>query len=344
MLTLTFLGTSAARPTVERGVSAIALQREGETLLFECGEGTQRQMMRYGVSFSLNEVFVSHFHADHFLGVTGLLRTLGLQGREAPLHLYGPRGAKRTLGQAIELGVERAPFEVVVHEVKAGQVLRRDGYDLEVIGVDHGRGALGFALREHERLGRFNPERARELGVPEGPLWGQLHRGETVEFEERGDDGTTAQRRVGPKDLVGAPRPGRLIVYSGDTRPCEAVVEAAQGADLLIHEATFGAEEKDRAKETLHSTAHEAAQVALAARVKRLVLTHVSARYSAAPGLLRDEGREVFPHTVVAKDGMEIDVPFPDEAETSGAGKQGSREAGKRGRDHDGATGFEQGG
>lgn len=313
MLSVTFLGTSAARPTVERGVSAIALQREGETLLFECGEGTQRQMMRYGVSFSLNEIFVTHFHADHFLGITGLVRTLGLQGREAPLHLYGPRGAKRTLSQATELGVERAPFEVVVRELKAGQVLPRDGYDLEVIGVDHGRGAVGFALREHRRLGRFNPDRARELGVPEGPLWGRLHRGETVEFDERADDGTSVRRRVGPGELVGPDRPGRLVVYSGDTRPCAAVVDAAQAADLLIHEATFGAEEKDRAKETLHSTAQEAAQVALAARVRRLVLTHISARYSAAPGLLRDEAREVFGETIVAKDGMEIEVPYPDE-------------------------------
>jgi ribonuclease Z len=314
MLGLTFLGTSAARPTVERGVSSIALMREGETLLFECGEGTQRQMMRYGVGFTLSEIFISHFHADHFLGLTGLVRTFGLQGRQEPLILYGPRGARRHLSAAVQLGVERSPFEVEIRELEPGEVLRRDAYDLEVIGVEHGGAAVGFALREHERLGRFNPDRAKELGVPEGPLWGRLHRGESVEFEVRNEDGSTDRRIVGPADLVGPARPGRLVVYSGDTRPCESVVRAAEGADLLVHEATFGQEEKDRALETQHATALEAAQVALAARAKRLVLTHVSARYSTMPDVLRDEARQVFAETVVAKDGMVVDVPFADEA------------------------------
>jgi len=314
MLGLTFLGTSAARPTVERGVSSIALMREGETLLFECGEGTQRQMMRYGVGFTLSEIFISHFHADHFLGLTGLVRTFGLQGRQEPLILYGPRGARRHLSAAVQLGVERSPFEVEIRELEPGEVLRRDAYDLEVIGVEHGGSAVGFALREHERLGRFNPDRAKELGVPEGPLWGRLHRGESVEFEVRNEDGSTDRRIVGPADLVGPARPGRLVVYSGDTRPCESVVRAAEGADLLVHEATFGQEEKDRALETQHATALEAAQVALAARAKRLVLTHVSARYSTMPDVLRDEARQVFAETVVAKDGMVVDVPFADEA------------------------------
>ncbi len=312
MLSLTFLGTSAARPTVERGVSSIAVTREGETFLFECGEGTQRQMMRYGVGFTLSEIFVSHFHADHFLGLTGLVRTLGLQGREEVLHLYGPPGAEHYLGEAVQLGVERTPFEIEIHELDPGDVLRRSEYDLEVIPVQHGRNAVGYGLREHERLGRFDPEKARALGVPEGPLWGQLHRGETVEFEV-GEGSRTTKRSVGPEELVGQPRPGRLVVYSGDTRPCETVVAAAQGADLLIHEATFGQEEQERAKETDHATALEAGQVALAARAKRLVLTHVSARYSAVPEVLRDEAAQVFPETVVAKDGLVVEVPFPAE-------------------------------
>ncbi|NIM52165.1 MAG: ribonuclease Z [Gemmatimonadales bacterium] len=305
MLSVTFLGTSASRPTVERGVSSIAVAREGETLLFECGEGTQRQMMRYGVSFSLGEIFVTHYHADHFLGIIGLVRTLGLQGREEPLHLYGPPGAEKNLGAAVALGVERAPFAIEIHQLKPGDVLKRDEYDLEVIDVEHGRNAVGFALREHQRLGRFNPEKAREFGVPEGPLWGRLHRGEAVEI-----GGSADRRIVTPDEIVGPPRPGRLVVYSGDTRPCESVVAAAEGADLLVHEATFSQEEKDRAQETDHATALEAAQVALAARVKRLVLTHVSARFSAAPEVLADEAREVFAETVVARDGMTIEVPL----------------------------------
>jgi ribonuclease Z len=310
MLTLTFLGTSAARPTVERAVSAIALQREGETLLFDCGEGTQRQMMRYGVSFALADIFFTHFHGDHFLGVIGLVRTLGLQGRTEPLRLYGPRGARRLLSAALELGVERSTFTVEIRELEPGEKLPRAGYDLEVFAVDHGGGALGYALREHQRLGRFDPEKARALGIPEGPLWGKLHRGETVEWEEMRPDGKAVRRSTGPEALVGSPRPGRLVVLSGDTRPSTTLVEVAAGADLLVHEATFSTEEKDRAVETRHSTAVEAAQVALAARVKRLVLTHLSARFSAAPGVLLDEARAVFPETVVARDGMEMEVAY----------------------------------
>ncbi|TMH14398.1 MAG: ribonuclease Z [Betaproteobacteria bacterium] len=308
MLSVTFLGTSAARPTVERNVSALALVREGETLLFECGEGTQRQMMRYGVSFALSDIFFTHFHADHFLGVIGLIRTLGLQGRVEPMRLYGPRGAKKLLGQAMQLGVERVPFEIQIQEVKPGMVLRdagggrREAYEIHVFGTEHGGGSVGYALKEHERLGRFDPEKARAAGIPEGPLWGKLHKGEPIELPN--GQRLTANGFVGPK------RSGRLVVFTGDTRPCAAVVDAAKGADLLIHEATFGEEEKDRAKETGHSTAREAAQVALAANAKRLVLSHVSARYSISADELVKEAREVFKETVVAKDGMEIDVPF----------------------------------
>jgi ribonuclease Z len=313
MLSVTFLGTSAARPTVERGVSSLAVMREGETLLFECGEGTQRQMMRFGVGFSLSEIFISHYHADHFLGLIGLARTLGLQGRTEPLHVYGPKGAKRVLGGALSVGVERAPFPVEIHEIAAGDVLQRSDYDLEIFAVEHGRHAVGFALREHERLGRFDPEKARELGIPEGPLWGRIHRGETVEFDATAPDGSTERRRVAAADLVGPARPGRALVYTGDTRPCESVVDASTGADLLIHEATFGQEERDRAKDTDHSTAVEAAQVALASGAKRLVLTHLSARYSAMPEALREEAAAVFPATIVAKDGMTVEVGFSEE-------------------------------
>ena len=310
MLSVTFLGTSAARPTVERNVSAVALVREGETLLFECGEGTQRQMMRYGVSFALSEIFFTHFHADHFLGVIGLIRTLGLQARAEPIMLYGPHGAKKVLTQAIQLGVERVPFQVEIREVKPGDTVEGRGkgkgeeYDIHVFKTEHGGGSVGYTLREHERRGRFDVEKAQAAGIPEGPLWGKLSKGETV--------GLADGRTVSPEGIVGPPRPGRLVVFTGDTRPCAAVVDAAQGADLLIHEATFGEEEKERAKETGHSTAREPAQVALAAKAHRLVLSHVSARYSISADELVKEAREVFKETVVAKDGMTIEVPFPD--------------------------------
>src|SRR5882724_681414 len=302
MLSITFLGTGAATPTVDRNVAGLAVQRDGETILFDCGEGTQRQMMRYGVGFSFTEVFFTHFHADHMLGIIGLLRTMGLQDRTAPVTLYGPRGAQRILTAAMSLGIERNRFPVEVVEIRAGDRLRRDEYDIVVFETDHRADTVGYALAEHTRLGRFHPERARELGVPEGPLWGRLHKGETVTL----DDGRT----VSPPDLVGAPRRGRTVVYSGDTRPHLAVLEAARGADLLIHEATFGGDEAERAIETRHSTASEAARVALEAGVRRLVLTHISPRYTRdAPELLA-EARAVFPETAIARDGMTVEVPF----------------------------------
>src|SRR5205085_4341115 len=264
----------------------------------------------YGVSFALSEIFFTHFHADHFLGVIGLIRTLGLQTRAEPMRLYGPKGAKRLLSQALQLGVERVPFEVEVQEVKPGDVITggnrapRTAYDIHAFATDHGGGSVGYALREHERPGRFDPEKARAAGVREGPLWGKLQRGEAVELP----DG----RKVVPEGIVSEKRRGRIVVFTGDTRPCAAVVDAAQAADLLIHEATFGEEEKERAKETGHSTAREAAQVALAANAGRLVLSHVSARYSISADELVKEAREVFKETVVAKDGMTIEVPYTD--------------------------------
>ena len=285
-------------------MSGLAIHREGETLLFECGEGTQRQMMRYGVSFALSEIFFTHFHADHFLGVIGLIRTLGLQGRPEPLLLYGPKGAKKVLTTAMQLGVERVPFPVEITEVKAGDTIgKRDGYDICAFPTEHGGGpSLGYILKEHVRRGRFDVEKAKAAAIPEGPLWGKLAKGEAVELA----DG----RKLTADGFVGPARPGRLVAFTGDTRPCAATVDAAQGADLLIHEATFGDEERDRARDTGHSTAKEAAQVALAAKAKRLVLSHVSARYSISADELVREAREVFPNASVAKDGLEVDVPF----------------------------------
>lgn len=307
-LSLRFLGTSASRPTVERSVSSIAVVREGETFLFDCGEGTQRQMMRYGVAFSLRDIFFSHMHVDHILGVVGLMRTMALQGREDSLRIWGPLGSSKVLRRAETLGADRVGFPVEYRELSAGESIARDGYAIAVFAADHLRTpALGFALVEETRLGRFNPDRARELGVPEGPMWGRLHRGMRVTL----DDG----REIDPSDLVGQTRPGRKLVITGDTRPCDTTVEAAAGADLLVHEATFADEEAIRAAETGHSTAREAAEVGARAGVRRLVLTHISARYSRDVSDLEREARAVFPGAQIARDGMEVDVPFPDAAE-----------------------------
>ena len=302
MLTVTFLGTAAACPTVDRNVSSLAIQREGETMLFDCGEGTQRQMMRYGVGFSFREIFLTHYHSDHILGVTGLIRTMGLMDRQDGLTIYGPRPASRIIGSLLTVGIERTRFPVEIVELAPGDRLRREEYDLVAFDTDHRADTIGYALVEHIRKGRFNPERARELGIPEGPLWGRIQRGESISLPEG--------RTIGSEELVGPPRPGRTLVYSGDTRPHPRLIELAHNADLLVHEATFGEDERERAAETGHSTARQAAEIARMAKVRRLVLTHISARYSREAPELLEEAKQVFPETVVARDGMVVEIDF----------------------------------
>lgn len=301
MIRLTFLGTAASRPTVGRNVSGLAVQREGDHFLFDCGEGTQRQMMRYGTGFGIQAIFITHLHADHFLGIVGLMRTLALQGREEPLRIFGPPKAQTTLTSAVHLGVDRVPFPVTIRELDSGDSVDFGEYEIVPFQVRHGTPALGYALREHPRLGRFDVEKARSLGIPEGRLFGRLHRGEAVEV-----DGRT----IHPEEVVGTPRPGRLVVYTGDTRPSETTVRIAGGADLLIHEATFTEEEKSRAHETFHSTALGAAGVGEEANVARLLLTHISARYSDDPSPLVSEARRIHPGAGVAYDGQVVELGY----------------------------------
>ena len=283
--------------------------------MFDCGEGTQRQMMRYGVAFSVADIFFTHFHADHLIGLIGLTRTMALQGRTEVLRLWGPRGGARMLRKAEQFGADRLTFPVEIAELDPGARVARAGHAIVAFGVEHGGApALGFALIEEERRGRFNPDLARAMGIPEGPLWGRIHKGESITL----DDG----RIVQPETLVGNSRRGRRIVITGDTRPCEATVEMAQGADVLVHESTFGDEEAERAVETGHSTAREAATVASRAGVKRLVLTHFSARYSRDPSDLEREAKEVFGSVTMGRDGMEIDVPHDSDNEFGDAGAE----------------------
>jgi len=267
-------------------------------------------MMRYGVAFSLEDIFFTHFHADHLIGLIGLTRTMALQGRTEPLRLWGPKGASRVLRAAERFGADRLTFDVPITELDPGTPVKRDGYAIVPYATDHGgASALGYAIVEEERRGRFNPDLARSLGIPEGPLWGRIHRGEAITLE----DGRTIEASV----LVGERRRGRRLVITGDTRPSPQTIEVARDADVLVHEATFGDEEAERAIETGHSTAREAATVAAAAQVRRLVLTHFSARYSRDPGDLEREAREVFPNITIARDGMEIEIPFEAEAPVS---------------------------
>ena len=302
-LTVRFLGTSASRPTVERNVTAITLVREGETLLFDCGEGTQRQMMKYGTAFSLADIFFTHMHADHMLGVIGLFRTLSLQARTETMRLWAPRGSTTLLRQAIALGSDKQSFPLEINEVTPDSPIPRKGYSIVPYAVDHkDKTAVGYALIEEIRLGRFNPDKAREMGIPEGPAWGKIHKGEPVTL----DNGRVIQ----PSELVGPSRAGRRVVFTGDTRPAESTVNIAQGADLLVHEATFADDEQPRAIDTGHSTAREAAEVAAKAGVMQLALTHLSARYSINASELLQQAKEVFSSTIIVRDGTEIEVPF----------------------------------
>lgn len=308
MLRVTFIGTSSARPTVARNTSALSIQREGDLYLFDCGEGTQRQMMRYAVGFTVKAIFLTHMHADHHLGTVGLLRTMSLQGREEPLAIYTPPGGEDLVGQAVGLEVEELIYPVQLCPLAPGEQVRCSEYTISAYKVNHPGGANGYVFKEDTRPGRFSTERAAELGVPEGPVFGRLQRGEEIEME----DG----RIVTPDQVLGPARPGRTVVYTGDTAPCEATVEAAGGCDMLIHEATFSEEETERAGRTGHSTAGQAGEIARQAGARQLVLTHLSARYSERPWVLEREAKRACAgacDVVVAHDGLAIEVPLRDE-------------------------------
>jgi len=307
ILRLTFLGTSAAQPTVHRNLSGLAVKADTDLLLFDCGEGSQRQMVRFGTGFNVDAVFFTHFHADHYLGIIGFLRTLGMNGREHPLPLYGPPPARRLLNQAVHLGVDRLPFPVEFHELKHGDRVPRGTYEVRAVQVDHRVNALGYVLEEVERPGRFDLKKAVELGVPSGPDFGLLQRGAPVV--------TPSGRTVRPEDVLGPPRAGRRFVLSGDTRPCRSLIEAARGADLLIHESTFADEEQARALETRHSTAREAGQVAQEAGAQHLILTHLSSRHDNDPGKLLTQAREAYSgRCEVAYDGLTLEIPAREDA------------------------------
>ena len=302
---VTFLGTSGAIPTTERNPSAIAVNREGDRLLFDCGEGTQRQMMRYGTGFDLDHVFLTHLHGDHVFGLPGLVQTFDFNDRERPLTVHAPAGTTDRVEKLLEAAGDPPSYPLDIRGVTDdGVVLDRAAYEVRAFAVDHRTRAVGYVIDEDDRKGRFDRETAEEdLGIPPGPKYSKLHAGQAIEHE-----GETIQ----PEAVVGPPRPGRRVVYTGDTRPTERTVEVARNADLLIHDGTFGEDHRERARETAHSTAREAAEVAAEADVARLALTHISTRYSGRAELLESQARAVFEAADVAYDGMRIDVPYPD--------------------------------
>ena len=301
-LDVVFLGTSGSTPTAQRSLAATLVRRGGDRLLVDCGEGTQRQLLRSDIGLAeLEEVFLTHYHADHYLGLPGMLKTFALRGRTLPLTVYGPRGLRELL-QTLRRVFGKLPYPLHAVELAAGDVLAREGYRIEAFDVRHGVSAVGYALVEERRPGRFDVETADRLGVPSGPERGALQRGEEVRLA----DGTV----VRPADVLGEERPGRKVVLTGDTAPAATVVEAAAGADLLVHEATFCAGERERARETLHATAGEAALVAREAGVRLLALVHLSSRYHGPD--VAEEARALFPDTVVPRDFDVVEIPFPE--------------------------------
>ena len=287
-------------PTAQRAPAALLLRRGGDRLLFDCAEGTQRQLLRSSVGLiDLEEVYLTHFHADHVLGLPGMLKTFALRGRELPFVVYGPRGLVDLLG-SLKRVIGKLSYDVRLVELQPGDVIERDGYRLGTFGVAHGVAALGWSLIEATRPGRFDVEQASALGVPDGPERGELQRGLPVTLA----DGRTIE----PVQVLGEPRPGRKVVITGDTAPTEEIVEAAWGADVLVTEATFADEERERAAETLHQTATQAAEVARRGNVGLLALTHLSNRYFGAE--IAREARSIFPETVVPRDFDVIEIPF----------------------------------
>ncbi|MCW3063939.1 MAG: ribonuclease [Solirubrobacterales bacterium] len=298
-LSVFFAGTAGSVPSARRGLAATLIRRGGDALLFDCGEGTQRQLVRSVGLADLDAIFLTHFHVDHWLGLPGMLKTFDLRDREKPLDLHGPPGLLDLL-RLMRPVYGRLGYQLRVHELEPGEHYEGEGYRVAPFPVRHRGPAYGYALVEDERPGHFDPDRAVELGVRPGPDFGRIQRGETV-------------GGVSPDQVMGPPRAGRKIVLSGDTAPCEAVAVAAHEADVLVHEATFSQEEAERAAQTRHSTAAQAAELARQAEVRLLALTHLSARHLARE--LRDEARAVFPNTVAPYDFDTVEVPFPERGE-----------------------------
>jgi ribonuclease Z len=299
-LSLFFAGTGGSVPSPRRGLPAVLIRRGGEHVLVDCGEGTQRQLIKSVGLADLDSVFITHFHADHWLGLPGMLKSFALRERTQPLSVYGPRGLAGLMEQ-MRFVYGRLPYELSVVELAPAETVARDGYLIGAIPVRHkGEACYGYALVEDARPGHLDPELAQRLGVRPGPDFGRLQRGETV-------DGVT------PEQVLGAVRPGRKIVVSGDTAPCEPLIVAAHESDLLVHEATFAEEESERARQTSHSTARQAAEVAREAQVRMLALTHISSRYPG--GELLEQAREVFPQTEAPRDYDTIEIPFPERGE-----------------------------
>lgn len=302
-LSVAFLGTGGPVPTALRGTASVLITRGGEKMMFDCGEGTQRQLRRSVGLVQIDEIYLTHFHLDHCLGLPGLLKTYDLNDRSEPLQIFGPVGTHRLMKDFSPL-IGRLGYHVEVDELESGDVVPHVDYEIEAFAVEHRTRALGYALLEDDRPGRFDPEEAVRLGVKPGPDFSALQDGEEVQ----GSAGP-----VRPDQVMGEDRLGRAVVITGDTGPCPATVTAADEADLLIHDASFMVEDGERARETGHSTGVDAAEVAAEAGVKMLAMVHISPRYHVKVAL--EEARAVFENAVAPRDFDLIEVPYPERGE-----------------------------
>jgi ribonuclease Z len=301
LMKLVFLGTGGTIPTERRRHPALAVRREGDVFLFDCGEGAQTQIFRSHLGIaSIHTILVSHLHGDHVLGLPGLLMTMTQNNRSGPLTVIGPAGINRWIRHVCEDLTFHPSFPITVKEVEPGPVLVSSQYQIHAFTLEHIIPTLGYRFQENDRPGKFRVEEALRLGIPRGPLWGRLQSGHTVTLD--------GGKQVDPQQVLGPPRPGLKIVYAVDSRPCEETVRAAFEADLLVHDGMFLPPDSDKARARGHSTADEAAQVALRARVKRLVLTHVSPRYRGDVKGFVSQASKIFPQTILAEDLMEIEI------------------------------------
>ncbi|HXY88628.1 MAG TPA: ribonuclease Z [Candidatus Acidoferrales bacterium] len=298
MLKVILLGTSGSMPTVDRSPPSILIKKDREGILFDCGEGTQRQMMRAHTGINISSIFITHWHADHFLGLPGLIHTLSFLNREDKLDVYGPRWS----GVPNLFALIRPQFDIDFIELATGDVVKKALYTVKVVDVNHSPNSFGYVFEERERPGKFNRTAAESLGLKPGPMYTRLQQGHSV---------VAGNTIINPEDVIGPRRPGRKIVYTGDTRPSDSIVEVAGNADLLIHDSTLNDDLTEYAKEVGHSTAKEAAEIAKRSAAFMLVLTHISSRY-ANPSPLLKSAKEIFENTILGEDLLEIDVQFKD--------------------------------
>lgn len=302
VMRLIFLGTGGGIPSVKRSLPSIAIKFSGHIILFDCGEGTQRQMMRAGVGFKREMIILlTHLHGDHILGLPGLFYTLSMLSREDPLTVIGPPGTRKFLEATLSIRFGKLNYKIQVKEALEGVVYESKEYVIEAIRADHTILSLAYRFRERDRPGRMDVDYLERIGLPKGPLWGRLQRGEPVEF---------GGRILRPEEVMGSPRPGRKIVYTGDTRPLERIIEFSRDADVLIHDATFHSEFEEEALSEGHSTAKSAAEIASKAGVKRLYLFHISPRYEGVEEKLLLEARAIFPNTFLAEDLLTYEIPL----------------------------------